>query len=61
MVVTDSALHTVDSSDLDFRFAAIGAFREEYLKAKPVILEPIMRVEVVAPVEFLSTSFSSLC
>lgn len=35
-----------------FRIAALGAFREAYNKARPVILEPIMTVEIVAPVEF---------
>jgi elongation factor G len=56
MVLQDGAFHAVDSSELAFRLAAIGAFREAFLKTKPVILEPIMTVEVVAPVEFQSTS-----
>ncbi|KDQ17401.1 hypothetical protein BOTBODRAFT_105891 [Botryobasidium botryosum FD-172 SS1] len=51
-VLQDGAAHAVDSSELAFRLASIGAFREAYHKAKPVILEPIMTVEVVAPVEF---------
>jgi translation elongation factor EF-G len=51
-VLQDGAHHAVDSSELAFRVAALGAFREAYNKARPVILEPIMLVEVVAPVEF---------
>ncbi|KAI0255602.1 P-loop containing nucleoside triphosphate hydrolase protein [Lactifluus subvellereus] len=50
MVLHDGAFHAVNSSELALRLAAIGAFREAYLKTKPVILEPIMTVEVVAPV-----------
>ena len=57
MVLRDGAFHAVDSSELAFRLAAIGAFREAYLKTKPVILEPIMTVEVVAPVEFQSALY----
>ena len=57
MVLQDGGFHAVDSSELAFRLAAIGAFREAFLKTKPVILEPIMTVEVVAPVEFQSASF----
>ena len=55
MVLRNSAFHVVDTSELAFRVAAIGAFREAYLKTMPVILKPIMTVdsvEVVAPVEF---------
>ncbi|KAI0074899.1 elongation factor G mitochondrial [Panus rudis PR-1116 ss-1] len=54
LVLTDGAFHSVDSSELAFRLAIIGAFREVYAKTKPVILEPIMTVEVVAPSEFQS-------
>jgi len=60
MVLRDGAFHAVDSSELAFRLAAIGAFREAFLKTKPVILEPIMTVEVVAPVEFQSAVIGGL-
>lgn len=55
-ILKDGAYHQVDSSELAFRLATIGAFREAFMKAKPVVLEPIMTVEVVAPVEFQSAS-----
>ncbi|CAL1701830.1 unnamed protein product [Somion occarium] len=54
LVLTDGAFHSVDSSELAFRLAIIGAFREAFAKAAPLILEPIMTVEVVAPSEFQS-------
>ena len=59
MILKDGAFHAVDSSELAFRLATIGAFREVYRAARPVILEPIMTVEVVAPVEFQSMNFIS--
>ncbi|KAF8516506.1 elongation factor G, mitochondrial [Gautieria morchelliformis] len=59
-VLEDGAHHAVDSSELAFRLTAIGAFREAYRTASPVILEPIMKVEVVAPVEFQSAVIGSL-
>jgi elongation factor G len=45
----DGSYHEVDSSDMAFRMAAIFAFREGVPKGKPVLLEPIMKVEVVVP------------
>ncbi|KAK9453478.1 P-loop containing nucleoside triphosphate hydrolase protein [Dipodascopsis uninucleata] len=52
MLVNDGAIHVVDSSELAFRTAGYWGFREAFLKAKPVILEPIMDVAITAPIEF---------
>src|SRR5688572_31870745 len=43
---------SVDSSDIAFQLAARGGFRDAYPKAKPQILEPIMKLEVSTPTEF---------
>jgi elongation factor G len=51
-VVNDGGSHSVDSSDMAFQAAARGAFREVYGRAKPQILEPIMRVSIEGPGEF---------
>lgn len=53
--INDGATHAVDSSEMAFKTAAIMAFREAYEKAKPIILEPIMKLEVSAPEEFQGT------
>jgi len=50
--INDGAFHAVDSSELAFRVCAQTAIREAYAGAKPIILEPIMKVEVSAPEEF---------
>jgi elongation factor G len=52
VTLTDGAAHAVDSSDIAFQEAARGAWRETYHKAKPVLLEPIMKVELEGPNEF---------
>lgn len=49
VTLLDGSYHEVDSSDMAFRMAAIFAFREGAPKGKPILLEPIMKVEVVAP------------
>jgi elongation factor G len=58
--VNDGAAHSVDSSDLAFQQAAIGAFREAYLKAAPEILEPIMKLSVEGPAEYQGSVFASI-
>lgn len=58
--VNDGAWHPVDSSDMAFQTAALSAFREAYERAKPVILEPIMKVEVTGPTEFQGNIFGSI-
>ncbi|MGD6730554.1 MAG: elongation factor G [Pleomorphochaeta sp.] len=58
--VNDGAWHPVDSSDMAFQTAALAAFREAYERAKPVILEPIMKVEVTGPTEFQGNIFGSI-
>jgi elongation factor G len=52
VVVNDGKAHSVDSSDIAFQAAARGAFRDVYGRAKPIILEPVMKLEVEAPQEF---------
>ena len=53
VTLLDGAFHEVDSSEMAFKIAASMAFKEAALKASPVLLEPIMDVEVVTPEEFM--------
>ncbi|KAK1400693.1 Elongation factor G, mitochondrial [Heracleum sosnowskyi] len=55
VALTDGAAHTVDSSELAFKLAAIYAFRQCYTAARPVILEPVMLVELKVPTEYQGT------
>ncbi|KAF7825242.1 elongation factor G-2, mitochondrial [Senna tora] len=52
VVLTDGAAHAVDSSELAFKLASIYAFRQCYAVSRPVILEPVMLVELKVPTEF---------
>lgn len=51
--LTFGSYHEVDSSELSFRIAASKAFRDACKKAQPVLLEPIMKVEVNTPEEYM--------
>uniref|UniRef100_A0A3Q7EKR8 Elongation factor G, mitochondrial n=1 Tax=Solanum lycopersicum TaxID=4081 RepID=A0A3Q7EKR8_SOLLC len=55
VVLTDGASHNVDSSELAFKLASIYAFRQCYTAAKPIILEPVMLVDIKVPTEFQGT------
>jgi elongation factor G len=59
-VINDGAYHAVDSSDVAFQLAAVGAFKEGYLKANPIIMEPIMKVAVEGPSEFQGAVMGSI-
>ncbi len=52
VALTDGAAHAVDSSEMAFKLACQYAFREAFMRAAPVILEPVMAVDVRAPSEF---------
>src|SRR5690606_36656019 len=53
VTLIDGAYHDVDSSVLAFEIASRAAFREGVPKARPILLEPVMRVEVVTPEEYM--------
>ena len=58
--VTDGKYHEVDSSEIAFRIAGAMAFKEACEKASPVLLEPVMDVEVVTPQEFMGDVIGDL-
>ncbi len=49
----DGSFHQVDSDSMSFELCAKGGFREAARKAKPVLLEPIMRIEVITPEQYM--------
>ena len=61
VVLTDGSYHEVDSSDFAFQEAGRVCFRELFMKDTPVILEPIMSIEVVTPEEFMGTVTGTIC
>jgi elongation factor G len=60
VVLKDGAAHAVDSNELSFRAAAMGAFKQAMSQAKPLILEPVMSVEVSVPSEFQGATVAQL-
>jgi elongation factor G len=60
VVLVDGSYHEVDSSEMAFKIAGSMAFKEACGRAKPVLLEPIMRVEVVVPEEYQAQVFGNL-
>ncbi len=59
--LVDGSYHEVDSSDIAFRMAAIGCFRQAFVKCNPVLLEPYMRLEIVTPEESVSNIVGNIC
>jgi elongation factor G len=60
VTLVDGAYHDVDSNDLAYRFAASDALRKAVEEAGSVLLEPIMRIEVVTPEEYLGNITADL-
>lgn len=60
VTIVDGSYHEVDSSEIAFKIAGSLGFREGIKKADPVLLEPIMQVEVVTPEEFLGDVLGNL-
>lgn len=60
VTLLDGSYHPVDSSEIAFKIAASMAFQECMKKAKPILLEPIMEVEIVTPEEYLGSLVSDV-
>src|SRR5579872_3891726 len=60
VLLIDGSYHDVDSSEMAFKIAGSMAFKEACSKAHPVLLEPIMKVEVVTPEEYMPQVFGDL-
>jgi elongation factor G len=60
VTLADGSYHDVDSSEIAFKIAAMAAFKEAAERAKPVILEPVMKVEVVVAEKFMGDVTGSL-
>lgn len=60
ITVNDGKSHSVDSSEMAFSQAARGAFKQAYMKAKPVLLEPVMKVSAEGPSEFQGNIMGSI-
>ncbi len=59
--LTDGSFHEVDSSELAFKLAAIGCFKQTFIKAQPVLLEPCMALEVTTPEEYVNAVVGYIC
>jgi len=60
VTLLDGSYHEVDSNEMAFKMAASMAFKEGFNKGGPVLLEPMMKVEVVVPEEFLGDVMGQL-
>ncbi len=58
--LVDGSYHDVDSSEMAFKLAASMAFKEGFRKADPVLLEPIMKIEVVTPEDYMGDVMGDL-
>ncbi len=57
----DGSFHEVDSSEIAFRLAAIGCFKQVFMQAEPTLLEPVMALEVTTPEEYVNSVIGYIC
>ncbi len=60
VTLLDGTFHPVDSSEMAFRIAGSMAFKEGFMKAKPVLLEPLMKVEIEVPEDYMGDVIGDL-
>lgn len=60
VTLTDGSFHEVDSSEMAFKIAGSLAFKDAVRKANPILLEPIMSIEIITPEEFMGQVLSDL-
>jgi elongation factor G len=60
VTLLDGSFHEIDSSEMAFKIAAMNGFREGVKKAKPILLEPIMELEIVTPEEYMGEIIKDL-
>lgn len=60
VAVFDGSYHDVDSSEIAFKVAGAMAFKEGFMKAKPVLLEPVMKIEVETPEDYMGDVIGDL-
>ncbi|MBR4222945.1 MAG: elongation factor G [Victivallales bacterium] len=61
ITLVDGSYHEVDSSEMAFRTCALSAFRAAFNKAKPILLEPIMKLNITTPTEYAGGITGGLC
>jgi len=60
VTLTDGSYHDVDSSEMAFKIASSMAFKDGARKAGPILLEPVMSIEIITPEEFMGQVISDL-
>lgn len=61
VALIDGSYHDVDSSEMAFKLAAIGCFKKAFMRCSPVLLEPVMSLEVTTPEEFVGGVVGDIC
>ncbi len=61
VTLVDGSFHDVDSSELAFKLAAIGCFKQVFMQAEPILLEPYTELEVTTPEKYVNTIVGYIC